>query len=90
MVGRALRKRTPRLRSRLSLGQRIVREELHLSDCGGAMGVDQFRIVGVDHADGDKIIVIFSDDTQATFTLAQLIGLEPKRIRSDIKDMDLG
>ena len=53
------------------------------------MGVDQFRIVAVDPINGDRIIVEFSDDTQATFTLAQLIELAPERTPSDIKDKDL-
>jgi hypothetical protein len=54
------------------------------------MGVDQFRIVAVDHINGDRIIVEFSDDTQATLTLAQLMELAPARISSDINDKDLG
>jgi hypothetical protein len=53
------------------------------------MGVDQFRIVAVDHINGDKIIVEFSDETRAAFTLSQLIGLTPERRPSDIKDKDL-
>jgi hypothetical protein len=43
----------------------------------------QFRIVGVDYIDGQKILVEFSDETHAVFTLVQLLSLTPDRTPSN-------
>jgi hypothetical protein len=43
----------------------------------------QLRIVSVDHMNGDRVVVEFSDDTEATFTLDQLLSLLPDRPQSD-------
>jgi len=43
----------------------------------------QLHIVGVDQLNGDRVVVEFSDDTEATFTLNQLLSLLPDRVRAD-------
>jgi hypothetical protein len=54
------------------------------------MGAHQLRISTVDMVGSDRIIVDFSDDTQAIFTLAQLTHLAPERSPSNTEEDDLG
>jgi len=43
----------------------------------------QLHIVGIDQLNGDRVVVEFSDDTEATFTLDQLLSLLPDRARAN-------
>jgi hypothetical protein len=43
----------------------------------------QLQIVSVDHLNGNRVVVEFSDDTEATFTLDQLLSLLPDRAWSN-------
>jgi hypothetical protein len=46
----------------------------------------EFRIVGVDYIDSEKILVEFSDETHAVFTIAQLLSLVPDRTPSNVEE----
>ena len=43
----------------------------------------QLRIVSVDQLNGDRVVIALSDDTEATFTLDQLLTLLPDRSRPE-------
>jgi hypothetical protein len=48
------------------------------------------HIVGVDRVEPDKLLVEFSDETQAMFTLTQLLSLKETRNPSGSFDWRLG
>jgi hypothetical protein len=75
--------------------QRMAGKEPHLTCRGAFMAEDRLQISGIDQLDKDRVLVDFSDDTQMTFTTAELMALAPKHDSSNVKgrgpgDEDLG
>ena len=44
---------------------------------------DELSIVEVDRYDGDQLLVSFSDDTFAVYTVSQLAALIPERAKAE-------